>query len=187
VKFLIFGHHRKVLDAIEEEVKKLKPKAGYMRIDGSTSIATRQDNVNKFQTDDSCKIAILSITAAGIGITLTAATTVVFAELYWNPSQLLQCEDRAHRISQESVVNVVYLIARGTLDDRLWDMVTTKLSVLGKTLCGKAIQMDIASTKELYEQSTAKKKRKKKKGDQRSLVDMLTPTQDKKIQFVDLT
>lgn len=55
-----------------------------------------------------------------IGLTLTAATTVCFAELYWNPGSLVQAEDRAHRIGQRDSVNVHYLLCKHTLDDRLW-------------------------------------------------------------------
>jgi len=54
--------------------------------------------VQEFQEDDNCKVALLSITAASLGITLTAASTVVFAEVHWTPAVMLQAEDRAHRI-----------------------------------------------------------------------------------------
>lgn len=73
-----------MLNAIEELLKKMN--RGYIRIDGNTSGAIRKNLVDTFQYDETCACAILSITAANSGITLTAAKEVIFAELHWNPS-----------------------------------------------------------------------------------------------------
>ena len=70
---------------------------------------------------------MLSLKAAYCGITLAAAHTVVFAELYWTPGICLQAEDRAHRIGQKNCVNVQYLVGRGTLDEMLWRMIVRKV------------------------------------------------------------
>lgn len=61
------------------------------------------------------------------GLTFTAASHVVFAELYWNPGQIKQAEDRAHRIGQTVSVNVHYLIAKGTFDTVMWSMLNKKV------------------------------------------------------------
>jgi len=141
-KFLVFAHHQDVMNEIETHVQN-KCKTKYIRIDGNTSTDKRQLLVDKFQNEEGIRIAILSITAAGTGLTLTAATSVVFAELYWSPSSLLQCEDRAHRISQKSVVTVIYLLGKNSLDDRMWPMLKKKMKVISKTLSGKQLKMEV--------------------------------------------
>ena len=110
-KFLIFGHHKCVLDAIESQVREKKAK--FIRIDGSTPSNERSGLVQKFQENDVYRVAVLSIKAAGVGLTLTAASLVVMAELDWTPGNLIQAEDRAHRIGQASSVNVHYLLMKG--------------------------------------------------------------------------
>lgn len=111
-------------------------KKPHIRIDGSTPSAQRQALVDLFQDTPTCRVAVLSITAAGVGLTLTAASNVFFAELFYNPGALMQAEDRAHRIGQQDTVNVQYLVARNTIDEQLFRILNNKISVLGETLDG---------------------------------------------------
>ena len=135
-KFLFFAHHMVVMDAIENHLRS-KRTVDYIRIDGQTAGEKRHKNVRKFQCDDNCRIAILSITAASLGVTMTAASTVVFAEVHWTPAQMLQAEDRAHRIGQEhSHVNIMYLFGEDTLDEILFKMIQFKNKVVTSTLDG---------------------------------------------------
>ncbi|XP_076821185.1 SWI/SNF-related matrix-associated actin-dependent regulator of chromatin subfamily A-like protein 1 isoform X1 [Clavelina lepadiformis] len=129
-KFLLFAHHKLMLNAIAEllEAKGYE----YIRIDGSTPSDRRQSQVARFQENYQCKVALLSITAANMGITLHSASLVVFAELFWNPGILVQAEDRCYRIGQRDVVNIHYLVAKGTADDYIWEMIKKKLDVLSK-------------------------------------------------------
>ena len=90
-------------------------------------------------------MALLSITACGTGLTLNTASHVVFAELDWTPANVLQAEDRAHRIGQKNTVNVHYLLARGTADEHIWQMIESKLSVISAALDGKREGMAAAS------------------------------------------
>jgi len=131
-KFLCFAHHQNVLNGICEAIERKMPMLQFIRIDGSTNGEMRKTLCDRFQTSDACRVAVLSITAANMGITLTAAQLVVFAELFWNPGILTQAEDRAHRIGQRDFVLVQYLVARGTSDDHLWPLVQAKLDVLNK-------------------------------------------------------
>uniref|UniRef100_A0A7N6A441 Zinc finger, RAN-binding domain containing 3 n=1 Tax=Anabas testudineus TaxID=64144 RepID=A0A7N6A441_ANATE len=135
LKFLVFAHHLTMLQACTEAV--IEAKAGYIRIDGSVPSSERIQLVHKFQTDPETRVAILSIQAAGQGLTFTAASHVVFAELYWNPGHIKQAEDRAHRIGQTCSVNVHYLIAKGTFDTVMWSMLNRKETVTGSTLNGR--------------------------------------------------
>ena len=144
-KFLIFGHHKIMLDAIEDEVKKLK--IDYIRIDGKVKVEKRQEYVNKFQSDETCLVAILSITACYTGITLTAASTVVFSELHMTPAVMIQAEDRAHRIGQEhECVNIPYLYGPDTLDEILFKMLNQKQNIFSNTLDNISQNMDVKYT-----------------------------------------
>ncbi|XP_019195250.1 PREDICTED: SWI/SNF-related matrix-associated actin-dependent regulator of chromatin subfamily A-like protein 1 isoform X2 [Ipomoea nil] len=140
-KFLIFAHHVEMIDAIHQYL--LKKKVGCIRIDGGTPAASRQALVTDFQEKASIKAAVLSIKAGGVGLTLTAASTVIFAELCWTPGDLIQAEDRAHRIGQVSSVNIYYLLANDTVDDIIWDVVKNKLENLGQMLDGQEKSLEV--------------------------------------------
>ena len=92
-KFLIFAHHKELMDAIEHSCNRRKG-CKFMRIDGSTPATDRSRLVKSFQEDDTVRVAILSIKAAGVGLTLTAASTVVFAEMTWTPGEIIQAEGK---------------------------------------------------------------------------------------------
>ena len=93
----------------------------------------------RFQQSAECRVALIAISAGGTALTLTAASHVVFLELYWTPAALLQAEDRVHRIGQTAArVQVTYLLGAGTLDEALWAALKRKSRVLGATLEGGA-------------------------------------------------
>lgn len=129
-KLLLFAHHQEIIETFEKEI--IKKRIGYIRIDGRVKTMDRQALCTRFQTDENIRIAILSITAASTGLTLTSASLVIFAELFWNPGVLVQAEDRAHRIGQKDSINVCYLLGKGTLDDKLWPLLERKMQVLTK-------------------------------------------------------
>ncbi|XP_062972781.1 SWI/SNF-related matrix-associated actin-dependent regulator of chromatin subfamily A-like protein 1 isoform X3 [Elgaria multicarinata webbii] len=147
-KFLVFAHHKLILDAITEELE--KKHLGYIRIDGSTPSAERQSLCQEFQFSEKHSVGVLSLTAANMGLTLSAADLVVFAELFWNPGVLIQAEDRAHRIGQTSSVNIHYLVAKGTADDYLWPMIQEKIRVLGEAGLSEAKFSETAEATDYY-------------------------------------
>ena len=139
-KALIFAHHKGVLDAIETAIAKLYKGRGHIRIDGSVPSQERAVRVKKFQNSSHIRVAILSMTAAGVGLTLTAASTVMFAELHWTPGVLAQAEDRCHRIGQRNAVHVQYLVCNDrdiSVDMQLWDMLGRKIGTLGRVIDGE--------------------------------------------------
>lgn len=127
--FIFFAYHKNILNAVEEAVQ--AQQISYMRIDGSTPAAKRQANVAAFQDESSdMRIAILSIMAAGTGITLTRVSECVFGELYWVPGIMIQAEDRVHRISQTAKVEIKYLLGTDTLDTYIHPTLCKKLQTL---------------------------------------------------------
>ncbi|XP_018596903.1 SWI/SNF-related matrix-associated actin-dependent regulator of chromatin subfamily A-like protein 1 isoform X1 [Scleropages formosus] len=143
-KFLVFAHHKLLLDAVSRELE--DKGVAYIRIDGSTPSAERQTLCHRFQFSESRCVALLSITAANMGVTLHSATLVVFAELFWNPGVLIQAEDRVHRIGQTSNVDIHYLVARGTADDYLWPLIQEKMDVLKQAGLSESNLMESAES-----------------------------------------
>jgi SWI/SNF-related matrix-associated actin-dependent regulator of chromatin subfamily A-like protein 1 len=150
IKFIVFAHHLEMLDGLEEYFK--EEGVALVRIDGSTPSSARSSLVREFQESEGTKVALLSITACSTGLTLTAGKAVVFAELYWNPGTLLQAEDRVHRIGQRDSVNIVYLVAKGTIDEYVWPKLLSKLNVLESLGIGsnelKNVRSDIHGTEQ---------------------------------------
>lgn len=117
---LVFCQMKEMLDIVQSEVfKKLLPGVQYLRLDGSVEATKRQDIVNRFNTDPSYDVLLLTTSVGGLGLNLTGADTVIFVEHDWNPQKDIQAMDRAHRIGQKKVVNVYRLITRGTLEEKI--------------------------------------------------------------------
>jgi SWI/SNF-related matrix-associated actin-dependent regulator 1 of chromatin subfamily A len=104
---------------------------------GEMSAEERQNNVDNFQTNDQSKIIVCSLQAAGVGITLTSASDVVFIQCGWTPALHDQAEDRAHRIGQENAVTCYYLLAPNTIDTDIWNLIESKREVVGKASEGQ--------------------------------------------------
>eukprot|EP00759_Apiculatamorpha_spiralis_P016034 PhF_6_TR2243/c0_g1_i4/m.3822/K14440/SMARCAL1, HARP; SWI/SNF-related matrix-associated actin-dependent regulator of chromatin subfamily A-like protein 1 len=137
-KFLIFAHFTEMLNSIELVVKRECEKDNrdwsYIRIDGHTPELGRHNMVETFRQNDNCRVAVLSVTAAGTGLTFTPCSVVVFAELHWTPSVLAQAEDRVHRIGQQDCCTAIYLLAEGTIDEVLWPKLQEKFQVCSEVL-----------------------------------------------------
>jgi SWI/SNF-related matrix-associated actin-dependent regulator 1 of chromatin subfamily A len=131
-KLVIFGVHRVILDTLAQEL----PESAVVH--GGTAQNVRERNILTFQTDPRCRVFIGSIKAAGVGLTLTASSTVLFAELGWTPAEHDQAEDRVHRIGQTSdSVMIHYIVGEETIEQHIVEMIERKRDVLSRVLDGK--------------------------------------------------
>ena len=135
-KIIVFAYHHEMMNCVEDLLK--KENIDYIRIDGSTKQDKRYEYVKYYQNKKECRVAIVSIIAGSTGITLNKAHIVIFAELTWTPSIMIQAEDRAHRIGQKSnFVDIKYLYGPGTLDDFILDTLQKKLVIVSTTIDDK--------------------------------------------------
>jgi len=127
-KVLIFAWHTSVIDSLAQDLEKF----GVLKIDGRTPISERQDIVQRFQTDPNQRVFIGNITAAGEGLTLTAANQVLFAEYSWVPKDNAQAAKRAHRIGQTKPVFARFCSFPGTIDDVITKAVARKTAMINQ-------------------------------------------------------
>lgn len=107
---------------------------------GEDSAEKRQEAVDKFQSDPKTRVFVGSTIAAGVGLTLTAADTVVFADLMWSPSDHEQAADRVHRIGQDNPVFIYYLVFKDSIESMIWAIIGKKLSIINEALDGKKVK-----------------------------------------------
>ena len=118
---VVFCHHKVIHKLLHESLQEFSP----VSIIGGQSDKLRQDQIDKFQRGES-KLMIAGIRAGNVGINLTRAKYVIFAELDWSPAIHRQAEDRLHRIGQKNTVFAYYLIGNGTLDDHVANILVDK-------------------------------------------------------------
>jgi len=131
-KLIVFGIHKSVVDALLEAF------LAAVKVDGTTSQNQRQAAVDKFQSDPDCRLFVGNIQAAGVGLTLTAASNVAFLEYPWTPALVQQAEDRAHRIGQQGSVTAWNLLAEGTIDEDIFETLEAKRIVVDIVTDGSA-------------------------------------------------
>jgi SWI/SNF-related matrix-associated actin-dependent regulator 1 of chromatin subfamily A len=134
-KIVIFSYHRKALDDLERMFSSIS-----VRVDGSVKSVDRQRAVDEFQNNPDIKIFNGQINAAGVGLTLTAASSVAFTEFTWIPGDMAQAADRVHRITQKNAVNVYYLFAPNTVEENILTILQEKTKNIGKILDGKDVE-----------------------------------------------
>lgn len=116
-KLIVFAFHKSVMTEI------MATFPGSVSVTGSDSQEKKQAAIDKFQNDPDCKLIALNYKSGGVGITLTAASRILFIEFPWTASDCEQAECRAHRNGQKNAVNCYYLLARNTIDERILEII----------------------------------------------------------------
>ena len=129
-KVLVFSNWTTVTDRAVERLKDFNPAV----ITGK--VKNRQEQVDKFMTDNTCRVCVCTIAAAGVGLTLTKADTCIFLDEPYTSADKEQAEDRCHRIGQNSTVNVITLMCKGTIDEWIHRIVEKK-KIIGDALVDK--------------------------------------------------
>lgn len=129
-KVVVSAHHKDVMEAL---MKVFKDKA--VKVVGGMSPEQKQASVDAFQNDPKVQIFVGSIMAANVGLTLTAADKMVFAELTWVPSELMQMEDRIYRIGQAANrVLIQHMVLEDSIDMKMAHSIVEKMNVIDKVL-----------------------------------------------------
>ncbi|XP_048500280.1 uncharacterized protein LOC104893980 isoform X3 [Beta vulgaris subsp. vulgaris] len=134
-KMIIFAHHLKVLDKLQEFI--CGKGIGFVRIDGSVLDYDRQIAVKSFQSSKEVKIAIIGIQVGYAGLDLSVARNVVFLELPKDPTSLQQAEDRAHRRGQTNAVNIYIFCAKNSSDESRWRRLNKSMQRVSSVIDGK--------------------------------------------------
>lgn len=142
-KILLFSQFTSVLQKIEEDFK--KEDISYLYLDGGTSAKERIERVKRFNEDSNIKVFLISLKAGGVGLNLTSASVVIHFDPWWNPAVEDQATDRAHRFGQENKVEVIKLVAKDTIEEKIVLMQEDKRELIqslmdGKTMDGKVLK-----------------------------------------------
>ena len=130
-KLVIFAHHRELQDKLYNHYEERAT-----RIGGGMTSEERQDVVDKFSNDENIDVCIVSTQAGGVGINLQVANRAVFTEIGWTPSEHNQAEDRIHRIGQEGQVDIYYLMAEDTVEERIFELINEKQRKIDEAIDG---------------------------------------------------
>lgn len=132
-KVVVFSNWTQMTTPIAQRLAKYNPAV----ITGEINADTRQQMIDKFQKDNSCKVILGTSGAMGTGITLTAGTVEIFLDEPWNMALKEQCVDRCHRIGQTQNLTIYTIMAKDTIDERVHDIVLSKGELSDAIVDGK--------------------------------------------------
>lgn len=130
-RMLVFSQFTGMLSLIGQELG--RQGAPYFYLDGQTPAASRVELCNRFNAGER-ELFLISLKAGGTGLNLTGADTVILYDLWWNPAVEEQAADRAHRIGQKNVVQVIRLIAQGTVEEKMYELQARKRNLIGEVI-----------------------------------------------------
>jgi len=133
-KVVFFAKHIDVMDQAEAHFAKVGIKSVSIR--GDQSPKARQEAIDSFDADPEVAVVVASLTAAGVGLNLQAASNVVLAELSWTSAEQTQAIDRVHRIGQELPVTAWRIIAAHTIDAKIAELIDSKAGLAARALDG---------------------------------------------------
>lgn len=133
-KILLFSQFTSVLDSIKKTLN--ENKINYYYLDGSTKAQERIKLVNDFNSRNDVSVFLISLKAGGTGLNLTSADMVIHFDPWWNPAIEDQATDRAHRFGQKSNVEVIKLIAKGTIEEKILKLQEDKKEIIGEIMNG---------------------------------------------------
>lgn len=136
-KLVIMAWHKNTIDNLMKEFGNIA-----VKLDGSMSIEEKNNSVDQFQNNDNIKLFIGNIKSSGVGITLTSADILAFIEYAWTPADMVQAEDRIHRIGQKNSCNIYYLISENTIDEDIVGIIDNKRKVISKIIDGIELDED---------------------------------------------
>ena len=125
-RILVFSQFTSMLGLIEEELR--EEGIDYFYLDGSTPLEKRNSDVKLFN-DGQGKVYLISLKAGGTGLNLTGADMVIHYDPWWNPAVEEQATDRVYRIGQKNIVNVMKLITKGTIEEKIYKLQEKKRSL----------------------------------------------------------
>jgi len=137
-KVVFFAKHIDVMDAAEEHFAASGLK--YVSVRGEQSTPARQEAIDAFNNDPDVGFAVCSLTAAGVGLNMQAASNVVLAELSWTAAEQTQAIDRVHRIGQDEPVTAWRIIAAHTIDTKIAELIDSKQGLAARALDGQVIE-----------------------------------------------
>lgn len=143
-KILVFSQFTSVLKNIGKRLD--KNHINFYYLDGSTSAKDRITLVDSFNNNKEIKVFLISLKAGGTGLNLTSANTVIHFDPWWNPSVENQASDRAHRIGQKQVVEVIKLISKGTIEEKIVELQQKKSELIHDMIDGNLNNTNVLSS-----------------------------------------